>query len=95
MRIKLKKMKKKKNKNIRKKKITNSKNKIIINEKKKNKNKLICYKEINNNNRNIFKQHFIETEEFNNSSITKKKAEKRIKSINIKPNNENLRKKKK
>ena len=83
-----------KNKSISKNNCSEGKNKIIIHEQKKNKNKLIFYKEINNNNRNIFKQHFIETEEFNNSSITKKKAEKRIKSINIKPNNENLRIKK-
>lgn len=63
------------------------KNKIIQGQKK---NKLICYKELSNNNNNIFKDRFIETEELN-SSISKKKAGKRIKSINIKPNNENYR----
>ena len=64
------------------------KNKVIFNGPKKN--KLICYKDINNNNVNYFKDHMIETDEFNNS-ISKRKDEKRIKSINIKPNNETLR----
>ena len=57
------------------------------------KNKLICYKELkdnNTNNSNRFKDNFIGTDEFN-SSLSKKKVEKRVKSINVKPNNENLR----
>jgi len=64
--------------------------KIILHGQKKN--KLICYKDLSDNNNSInkYKNNFIETDEFN-SSISKVKVEKRIKSINIKPNNENVR----
>ena len=84
---------KSKNKTVGKDNLSEEK-KIILHGQKKN--KLICYKEINdsinnnNNNTNRLKDNFIETDEFNNS-LSKGKAEKKIKSINIKPNNENLR----
>ena len=86
---------KSKPKNSNKNNCSEGKNKVIFHGTKKN--KLVCYNEFNNNNNNkkntntnLFKDHFVETDEFN-SSLSKRKAEKRIKSINIKPNNEALR----
>ena len=80
---------KSKHKNANKNNCSEGKNKVIFHGLKKN--KLVCYNEKNNNkNTNIFKDHFVETDEFN-SSLSKRKVEKRIKSINIKPNNESLR----
>ena len=79
---------KSKQKNIYKNNFSEGKNKFVYHGNKKN--KLICCKELTNNNTNIFKDHFIDTDEFN-SSISKKKIEKRIKSINIKSNNETLK----
>ena len=82
---------KSKHKSINKNNCSEGKNKVIIHGTKKNKNKLICYKELSNNNTNIIKDRLVETDEFNNSSLSKRKMDKRIKSINIKPNNEYLR----
>ena len=80
---------KSKHKNANKNNYSEGKNKVIFHGLKKN--KLVCYNEKNNNkNTNIFKDHLVETDEFN-SSLSKRKVEKRIKSINIKPNNESLR----
>ena len=80
---------KSKQKNGYKNNFSERKNKLIYHGAKKN--KILCCKELgNNNNTNIFKEHFIDTDEFN-SSVSKKKIEKRIKSIRTKPNNECLR----
>ena len=84
------------NSSIEKSKLKNSiknncsegKNKVIIHGQKKN--KLLGYKELSNNNTNIFKDHFLETDEYNNS-ISRRKNVKKIKSINIKQNSEALK----
>ena len=78
-------------KSINKNNCSEGKNKVIIHGTKKNKNKLICYKDFNNSNTNIIKDRIAETDEFSNCSLSKRKMDKKIKSINIKPNNEYLR----
>ena len=83
---------KNKHKNNDKNNNSEGKNRVIFNGNKRN-SKLISNDNSNineGNNTNIFKDHIKETDEFD-SDLSKRKAEKKIKSINVNPNNEELR----
>ena len=77
---------------INKNNISEEKNRVITHIQKNN-NKILIYNEQNRtivNNTSIIKDNFNKAEEFN-SSISKRRNQKTIKSINIKPNKESLR----